>query len=193
MEAPGRLLHLCGDKEDAAAILRGFHRPLPEDAYAYDSWVDRIIQDRSKESADKGLGLIEKIRDLSAYDPDPNALTRETAELQMLKGDTDKALESYGDRFVTRQIGLATSNLVQYAQFWTSKNANLDGALKAAELAVKLEPDMPYVLQAAAGVYVKAGKESRALAVYGPEFARKNWGTGRAALRLQPLLAGHRA
>jgi tetratricopeptide (TPR) repeat protein len=76
---------------------------------------------------------------------------------------------------VTRQIGQATSNLVQYAQFWTSKNANLDGAAEAVELALKLEPNMPYVLQAAAGVYIKVRKESRALEIYGPEFSRKNW------------------
>jgi tetratricopeptide (TPR) repeat protein len=96
------------------------------------------------------------------------------ADLQMLKGDTEKALESYGERFVTRQIGLATSNLVQYAQFWSGKNENLPGALNAIELALKLEPDMPYVLQAAAGIYIKTGKDDRALAVYGPEFARQN-------------------
>ena len=175
-----------GTKEDAARYYEEFIARYPEDAYAYDSWVNRIIQDRSKESADKGIGLIEKIRDLSVYDPDPNALYREMAELQMLKGDTDKALENYGDRFVTRQIGLATSNLVQYAQFWTSKSANLDGALKAAEMAVKLEPDMPYVLQAAAGVYVKVDRESRALEIYGPEFpartvTRPGLSTGTAA------------
>jgi tetratricopeptide (TPR) repeat protein len=35
---------------------------------------------------------------------------------------------------------------------------------------------MLYVLQAAAGVYMKVGEESKALAVYGPEFARKNHG-----------------
>ena len=163
-----------GAKEEAAKFYADFIARYPEDAYAYDSWVNRIIQDRSKESADKGIELIGKIRDLTTYDPDQNVLYRELAELQMLKGDTDKALENYGDRFVTRQVGLATSNLVQYAQFWTSQNANLPGALKAVELALKLEPDMAYVLQAAAGVYVKAGKESQALAVYGSEFARKN-------------------
>jgi tetratricopeptide (TPR) repeat protein len=163
-----------GSKADADKYYAEFMARYPEDAYAYDSWVNRILQDRSKEDADRGIELIEKIRDLSTYDPDPNALYRELADLQMLKGDTDKALENYGERFVTRQVGLATSNLVQYAQFWTSKNANLPGALKAAELALKLEPDMPYVLQAAAGVYIKAGKESRALEIYGPEFARKN-------------------
>lgn len=164
-----------GSKEDAERFYAEFIARFPEDAYAYDSWVERIIQDGAKETADKGIELIEKIRDLTTYNPDPNELYQKMAALNMLKGDTDKALESYGDRFVTRQIGLATSSLVQFAQFWTSKNENLPGALKAIELAIKLEPDMAYVLQAAAGVYVKAGKESQALAVYGPEFARKNW------------------
>jgi tetratricopeptide (TPR) repeat protein len=167
----------AGDKEDARRFYEDFIARFPEDTYAYDSWVNRIIQDGSKESADKGIDLIEKIRDLTIYAPDPNDLYQEMAALYMLKGDAGKALENYGDRFVTRQIGLATSNLVQYAQFWSNKNENIPGAVKAVELALKLEPDMPYVLQAAAGLYIKAGQESQALAVYGPEFAKKNWGT----------------
>jgi hypothetical protein len=92
----------------------------------------------------------------------------------MLKGDTDKAQESYGERFVTRQVGLLTSSLVQYPQFWLQKNANLPSALAAAERALALEPDMIYVLQTAAGIYMKLDQESKALAIYGLEFARKN-------------------
>jgi tetratricopeptide (TPR) repeat protein len=163
-----------GSKEDAEKFYAEFIAAYPEDTYAYDSWVNRILQDRRKEGADKGVELIEKIRDLQTYNPDPNALYRELGDLSMLKGDTDKARENYGERFVSRQIGLATSNLVQYAQFWTNQGTNLTSALAAVETALKLEPDMLYVLQAAAGVYMKVGEESKALAVYGPEFARKN-------------------
>ena len=163
-----------GSKEDAEKFYAEFIAAYPEDAYGYDSWVNRILQDRRKEGADKGVELIEKIRDLQTYNPDPNALYRELGDLYMLKGDTDKARENYGERFVSRQIGLATSNLVQYAQFWTNQGTNLTSALAAVETALKLEPDMLYVLQAAAGVYMKVGEESKALAVYGPEFARKN-------------------
>lgn len=163
-----------GSKEDAEKFYAEFIAAYPEDTYAYDSWVNRILQDRRKEGAEKGVELIEKIRDLQTYNPDPNALYRELGDLYMLKGDTDKARENYGERFVSRQIGLATSNLVQYAQFWTNQGTNLASALAAVETALKLEPDMLYVLQAAAGVYMKVGDQSKALAVYGPEFARKN-------------------
>jgi tetratricopeptide (TPR) repeat protein len=163
-----------GPKAEAAKFYADFIARYPEDTYAYDSWVNRILQDKDKESAERGIELIDKIRDLSAYNPDANALYRETADLLMLKGDTAKALESYGERFVSRQIGLATSNLVQYAQFWLGKNENLPSALKAVEQAVRLEPDMPYVLQAAAGVYVKVGQADKALKIYGPAFAQMN-------------------
>ena len=163
-----------GSKEDAEKFYAEFIAANPEDAYAYDSWVGRILQDRQKENADKGIELIEKIRDLTAYNPDSTAVSRNLADLYMLKGDTDKAQENYGERFVTRQVGLLTSNLVQYAQFWLGKNTNLTGALAAVERALALEPDMIYVLQTAAGIYMKLNQESKALAIYGPEFSRKN-------------------
>lgn len=163
-----------GTKEDASKFFAEFSARYPEDAYAYDSWVGRILQDRQSQNADKGIELIEKIRELLTYNPDQAALSRNLADLYMLKGDQDKAKDNYGERFMNRQIGLLTSNLVQYASFWMDKNANLESALSAVEMALKLEPDMIYVLQTAAGLYVKLGRESQALSVYGPEFARKN-------------------
>jgi tetratricopeptide (TPR) repeat protein len=163
-----------GTKDKAIEFYEEYAAHYPEEAYAYDCWAGRILRDRESRDADKGIELIEKIRDLTTYNPDPTALSRNLADLYMLKGDPDKAKESYGERFVNRQIGLLTSSLVQYAQFWMDKNTNLESALTAVETALKFEPDMIYVLQTAAGLYMKLGQESKALAIYGPEFSKKN-------------------
>jgi tetratricopeptide (TPR) repeat protein len=45
-----------------------------------------------------------------------------------------------------------------------------------ADLAAKLKPDQGYTLAQIAGIYVKLDKNDKALAIYGPEFAKKNWG-----------------
>ena len=45
-----------------------------------------------------------------------------------------------------------------------------------ADLAAKLKPDQWYTLAQVAGIYAKLNKADKALAIYGPEFAKKNWG-----------------
>ncbi len=161
-----------GTKEEATKFYEEYSTRYPEDLYAYDSWIGRIVRDR--QDADKGIELIEKIRELAMYNPDQSAQSRNLAELYAIKGDKDKAKENYGERFINRQVGLLTSNLVQYATFWMTNDTNLDSALSAIELALKLEPDIIYVLQAAAGLYLKLGQDAKAIAIYGPEFAKKN-------------------
>ena len=42
------------------------------------------------------------------------------------------------------------------------------------ETALKLEPENSYFLSQAASTYMKAGKEAKALELYGPAFAKKN-------------------
>lgn len=70
---------------------------------------------RERQNADKGIELIEKIRELATYNPDQAALNRNLGELYAIKGDKDKAKENYGERFINCQVGLLTSSLVQYA------------------------------------------------------------------------------
>jgi tetratricopeptide (TPR) repeat protein len=66
--------------------------------------------------------------------------------------------------------------LTGYANFWLEQNKNLDSVEAMADLAAKLKPDQGYTLAQVAGIYAKLGKADKALAVYGPEFAKKNWG-----------------
>jgi len=71
--------------------------------------------------------------------------------------------------------GLAFS-LAAYASYWVEQNANLDSAAAMIEAALKLEPENASILQRAATVYTKTGKEAKASASYGHAFAQKNWG-----------------
>ena len=66
-------------------------------------------------------------------------------------------------------------DLVDYANYWAGKGSNLDAAVTAVETAMKLNPESPYFVQQAAGVYIKAGKEARALEMFGPAFAKAHW------------------
>jgi len=61
-----------------------------------------------------------------------------------------------------------------HAGFWTQNNTNLDSALAMVETALKLQPGNSYFLSQAAAVNMKAGREAKALELYGPAFAKKN-------------------
>ena len=50
----------------------------------------------------------------------------------------------------------------------SAKDENKDSALAMAETALKLEPDNSYIIQQAAGAYLKMNKDDKALALFGP-------------------------
>ncbi len=98
---------------------------------------------------------------------------RSFAELYMLKEDKDKADEIYGKRFMERQASNLFYNLINYANFWVGKDANLESAEEMIELALKLKPDSSYGARTAASIYIKLDKLEKALAVFGPEFIKE--------------------
>ena len=98
------------------------------------------------------------------------------AQLYVLKGDPAKAEEEFGKDFIDGYVSNAVYTLTGYANFWLEQNKNLDSVEAMADLAAKLKPDQWYTLAQVAGIYAKLGKADKALAIYGPEFAKKNWG-----------------
>ena len=104
------------------------------------------------------------------------AINNLLAQFYILKGDKAKAEELYGKSFMEGQISSLGYGLVGYANFWINQNSNLDSAVAMAEIALKLQPDNSYFLSQAAGVYIKAGKDDKAIAIYGPAFMQKNIG-----------------
>ncbi|MGE5740731.1 MAG: tetratricopeptide repeat protein, partial [Candidatus Aminicenantes bacterium RBG_16_66_30] len=63
--------------------------------------------------------------------------------------------------------------LMGYANFWVDQGKNLESAEAAADLALKIQPNDWYSYAQVANVYAKVDKTDKAMAVFGPEFAKK--------------------
>jgi tetratricopeptide (TPR) repeat protein len=159
-------------KDTAQAFFEEYTGKYPDELSALSSYVRRIIKD--KEPLDKGIQLADKIGELTSYNPDPYDI-RNRAELYWLKDDKAKAEEMFGKEFLKNQKSGMAFQLSSYADFWSEREANLDQAVEAIELAVKVQPDTPYLRQTAATIYAKLNKPDKALEVFGPEFVKKNY------------------
>jgi len=160
-------------KEDAVKFFEDWVARFPDKTDPLAAYVGRIIRDKG--DLDKGLKLAEKISEIEGYDIAPRYV-QDHAQLYILKGDKAKADELYGKDFIADQVDNLAYALRSYAEFWAGQNENLASAEAMIEKALLLEPDAAYFKQSAANVYLKLGKEEKALAVYGPEFVQKNAG-----------------
>jgi len=157
-------------KEEAGPFFEEYAAKFPEDPSILDQWLARIIKDKGP--YDKGVQLAEKIQKARriAY-PDPY---QNVAELYFLQGDKAKAEDVYGKEFIENQIFYLAYNMIGYANYWIGKDENKDSALAMAEKALAMQPDNSYFVQQVAGVYLKMKMDDKALAIFGPAFARKN-------------------
>jgi tetratricopeptide (TPR) repeat protein len=159
-----------GSKEETAAFYEDYTSRWPEDPNVLSSYVSRIIRD--KDNFDKGIELAEKIKDVMKYNPEPSYM-KSLAELHILKEDKDKAEEVYGETFMDKQVSNLFYNLIDYANFWVGKDANVESAEEMIDLALKLKPDSGYGVRTAASIYIKLDKLDKALAVFGPEIVKE--------------------
>jgi tetratricopeptide (TPR) repeat protein len=164
-------------KEDAAAFFEEWTAKFPDSRDALLSYVQRIVKD--KDPVDKGLTLAEKLKELAGYPENPD-YQEALANLYVLKNDPGKADEEYGKDFIDGYIQNAIFAMTGYANFWLDQDKNLASAeemadIAAAALAAKKDASSYYFTQIA-GLYVRLKKPDKALAVYGPDFAKKNWG-----------------
>ncbi len=160
-------------KEDAGKFFEEYTTKFPDDKDALGAYVERIVRD--KEPVDKGITLAEKLKEIAGYPQNPE-YQQNLAQLYVLKGDPAKAEEEYGKDFIDGYVSNAVYALTGYANFWLEQNKNLENVEAMADLAAKLKPDQWYTLAQIAGIYGKLNKTDKALAIYGPEFAKKNWG-----------------
>jgi tetratricopeptide (TPR) repeat protein len=160
-------------KEDAGKFFEEYTAKYPDDKDALGGYVERIIRD--KEPIDKGVTLAEKLKEIAGYPQNPEYQSN-LAQLYVLKGDPAKAEEEYGKDFIDGYVSNAVYALTGYANFWVEQNKNLESVEATADLAAKLKPDQYYTLSQVAGIYGKLNKTDKALAIFGPEFAKKNWG-----------------
>ncbi len=158
-------------KDDAAVFFEEYVAKYPDDPSALSSYIRRIIRDKGP--VERGIELSDKLAERTSWNPDPyDAQSR--AELFGLKGDEAQVNEIYGPEFIQRQVSNLAYVLASYTRFWLDKNSNLESAGEMIELATELEPDTLYILQTAATLYLKTGREAEALEIYGPETVRKD-------------------
>ena len=158
-------------KEEAAAFFAEYAAKFPADPMVLYSWLTRIVRD--KEPIDRGIELAAKIEAMTDFEPSPN-INQLLAKVYALKGDKAKAEELYGPAFMAERVSGLAFSLAAYANYWIEQNANQESALAMVETALKLEPENTYILQQAANAFAKAGKEDKALALYGPAFVEKS-------------------
>ncbi len=163
-----------GTKEESAAFFEEYAGKFPDDPQVLDMWLARI--NRDKGPYDKGAELAARIRALTRSNP-VRRYNKDMAEVYANRGEAIKAEEVYGKSFMEGQATSMAIDLIEYAQFWAGREANKDSAVAMAETALKLKPDMMYVVQQAAGVFVKLGREGKAMEVFGPAWLEKNGGT----------------
>jgi tetratricopeptide (TPR) repeat protein len=164
-------------KEEATKFFEEYTAKYPDDPRALDMWLARIVKD--KDPLAKGAALAEKIQELTRETPIPD-MNQDMADLYVLQNDRERAEEVYGKEFMEGRVSMFAYNLIGYANFWLKNQANQESAVAKAETALKLQPDNSYILQQVASAYVQTGKEDKALAIFGPEYAKKNSGDASA-------------
>jgi tetratricopeptide (TPR) repeat protein len=148
-----------GSKEDATKFFEGYTARFPKEGPAYNGWVTRILFD--KDPVDKGIGLAQKAIELAQGRMAMTAY-QNLARLYLLKGDKDKAVE-------------AADQMMKVA-------AAPPPAAKAEAAVPAMIGGPPGMTPApmAAQIYMDAGRQEKALAVYGPEYMSQNAKSGPA-------------
>jgi hypothetical protein len=159
-------------KEEAMAFYAEYAAKYPDEPEVLAAWLGRITRDKGDFA--KGVELADKIKILNRANPAVR-ISKALAEFYLAKGDAEEADRVYGKDFMKNRAAMLAFDLVDYANYWAGKGSNLDAAVTAVETAMKLNPESPYFVQQAAGVYIKAGKEARALEMFGPAFAKAHW------------------
>jgi len=163
-------------KEDAAKFFDEARAKFPEDKNLIATYIERIVRD--KEPVDKGIAIAEKLKEKIGYPRDPD-VQQNLAQLYALKDDPAKVEEAYGKDFIEGYIANAIMALASYGSFWIEQGKNLESVEEMADIAAAAlgaSKDVPsYYLTQVAGIYAKLDKTEKALALYGPDLAKKSW------------------
>jgi tetratricopeptide (TPR) repeat protein len=164
-------------KEEADKFFAEYSTRFPDDPVPAAMWLARVIRDKGP--AEKAVELAGRLRELSAFMPDPR-ISQMIARAYDLAGDKDQAAAAYGKTFMQDQVDTLGSNLASYVDYWVEKKENLQSAVAMAETAARLKPGDPYYIRRVAYAYCAAGQEAKALEVYGPAWLEKD-GAGLSA------------
>jgi len=163
-------------KEDAGEFFDEAIAKFPDEKGLVTSYLARIVRD--KEPVDKGLRLAEKLKEKISYPRDPD-VQEYLAQLYALKEEPAKAEEEYGKDFIDGYVSNAIFALAGYGNFWLEQGRNLESVEEMADIAAAIagaKREAPtYFLSQIATLYARLDKIDKALDLYGPAFARKNW------------------
>ena len=163
-------------KDDAAKFFEEYTAKFPEEKDAVLTYIQRIVKD--KDPVDKGIELAEKLKEAIGSPENPQ-LQEGLASLYMLKDNATKADEEYGKDFIDNYVSSAVFALTGYANFWLDQEKNLDSVEETADIAaaaIGARKEVPsYYLSQVAGIYARLKEADKALSLYGPAFAKKNW------------------
>lgn len=163
-------------KEDAGEFFDEAIAQFPDEKGLVTSYLARIVRD--KDPVDKGLRLAEKLKEKISYPRDPD-IQEVLAQLYTLKEEPAKAEEEYGKDFADDYVSNAIFALAGYGNFWLEQGQNLDSVEEMADIAAAIagaKREAPtYFLSQIATLYARLDKIDKALALYGPAFAEKNW------------------
>ena len=151
-----------GEKAAATQFFEGYTKRFPNEAMPYSGWVTRILFD--KEPLDKGIELARKAVSLSEGRAAMSGW-QNLGRLYVLKGDKAKAIDA-ADQMMKAAAAPPTAGTMGSVS--PAAMAGGPGALGA---------------PGAAQIYLDAGAPEKALAVYGPDFAKQNEKSGPALTR----------
>jgi len=143
-------------KADAYAFFDAYTARYALDPMALWSYMRRIIAD--KDNLDKGIELGRKAADLAAPAM-KMMLLQSLAEIYLLKGDKAQAAE-VAERILKEASGGGAVMML--------------AATSAGDMPVSLPPGGDMGAANAARIFVRADRMDRALAVYGPDYLKKN-------------------
>jgi tetratricopeptide (TPR) repeat protein len=150
-----------GSTEEATKFFEDYTKRFPEESGAYSGWVARILSD--KEPVDQGISLAQKAIELSQGRSSITAY-QALARLYLLKGEKDKAVEA-----ADKMMKAAASPPAKPAARGEGRGGGESGA-------VPMPGFNPAATAApmAAQIYIDAGRQDKALALFGPDFLKEN-------------------
>ncbi len=164
-------------KQEATDFFAEYTAKYPDDPEVQIAWLGRITRDKGDIA--KGTELAGRINILNRANPSVR-ISKSLADFYLAKGDTESADDAFGKDFMKNRASTLAFDMIEYANYWAGKGSNLDAAVAAVETAMKLYPESSYYVQQAAGVYIKAGREAKALELFGPAYAKAHGGDASA-------------
>jgi tetratricopeptide (TPR) repeat protein len=168
-----------GRRKEAEKFFEEYLTRFPDEPGAYFSYAERILRDEG--DAEKGTLLMEKAVELNRLQVESasrqiGSMIPDLAKLRAIKGDDARSTaEVFDEEFLQDLGGVFTQELAYFANFWLGQNILRDEVEKYAGLSFLVAPERLSNLISVARIYLRLNRADRALTIFGPDYAKKNW------------------